>query len=190
MVRTILFFTLGLLSIIPSSWGQSGIYQVSESSVHFYSDAPLEMIRASSAGMVGAVDVARRTFLFKINIVSFQGFNSPRQKEHFNENYMESDMYPLAMYSGKIIEEVDFSQDGEYDIRSKGKLIIHGVEKQRIIKCHISCKGGDISVKTGFKVLLADHNIKIPRIVSDKLSPEINVAVNVVLTQIKKSTQQ
>ncbi len=162
---------------------QKDIYQVATGSIRFYSDAPLEMIRAASRNLIGAVDVSKRTFLFRINIVSFQGFNSPRQKEHFNENYMESDLYPLASYSGKIIEDVDFTKDGEYNIRAKGKLTIHGVERQRIIKCHIVCKNGAISVQSDFTVLLADHNIKIPRIVSDKLSPEINVSVNIMLAQ-------
>ena len=189
MGRSIMYFVAVFLLIAPLSWGQAGIYQVSESSVRFNSDAPLEMIKASSPNMVGVVDIAQRTFLFKINIVSFQGFNSPRQKEHFNENYMESDIFPVAIYSGKIIEDVDFSKNGEYDIRSKGKLTIHGVERQRIVKCHISSSNGVISVKSGFSVLLAEYNIKIPRIVSDKLSPEIHVAVDAVLVQKSNKIQ-
>jgi hypothetical protein len=162
---------------------QKDIYQVASGTIRFHSDAPLEMIRAASKNLVGAVDVSKRTFLFRISITSFQGFNSPRQKEHFNENYMESDLHPLASYSGKIIEDVDFTKDGEYNIRAKGKFTIHGVERQRIIKCHIICRNGTITVQSDFIVLLADHNIKIPRIVSDKLSPEINVSVNLVLAQ-------
>ncbi len=53
---------------------------------------------------------------------SFQGFNSTLQREHFNENYIESDKYPEARFSGKVIEDIDFSKDGTYIIRAKGNF--------------------------------------------------------------------
>ena len=181
----VLFISVIFQSIF--SYGQKDVYGVTNGIVRFHSDAQQELIRATSKNLIGAVDISKRTFLFKVNVVSFEGFNSPRQKEHFNENYMESDLFPVASYSGKIIEEVDLSKDGDYYIRAKGKLIIHGVEQQRIIKCHLVCKNGLITVQSDFIVLLADYNIKIPRIVSDKLSPEINVSVNLVLTPKQSS---
>lgn len=166
---------------IKPGLAQSGVYEVTSGSISFHSEAPQELIKASSNKLIGVVDIAKRTFLFKISMATFTGFNSPLQKEHFNENYIESDVFPLAIYSGKIIEEVDFSKNGDYYVRAKGKLTIHGVDHQRIIKCHIVCKNGVISVKSDFMVLLADHDIKIPRIVSDKLSPEISVSVQATL---------
>jgi hypothetical protein len=51
---------------------------------------------------------------------SFQGFNSPLQKEHFNENYVESDKFPEASFKGKIIEDQDLTVDGTYELRAKG----------------------------------------------------------------------
>jgi hypothetical protein len=179
--KCILLVILSFVSI--SLYGQSEVYEVSAGSVHFHSDAPQELIRATSKSLIGAVDIASRTFLFKVSIATFVGFNSPLQKEHFNENYLESDVYPNASYSGRIIEEVDLTKDGDFYVRSKGKLTIHGVEQQRIIKCHIICKNHTIQVQSDFTVLLADHNIKIPRIVSDKLSPEINVAINATMVR-------
>jgi hypothetical protein len=176
-------FILVIITLLGSvsAYGQPDVYEVTTGSIHFHSDAPQELIRATSKNLIGVVDISKRTFLFKINVASFVGFNSPLQKEHFNENYMESDVYPFASYSGKIIEEIDLTKDGDFYIRAKGKLTIHGVDHQRIIKCHIICKGGVIQVQSDFTVLLADHNIKIPRIVSDKLSPEINVTINASL---------
>lgn len=162
---------------------QEEIYEVTNGSIRFHSDAPQELIKAASNNLIGAVNLSKRTFLFKMNIASFSGFNSPLQKEHFNENYMESDLYPVAAYSGKIIEDVDISKDGDYYIRTKGKLNIHGVDKQRIIKCHIVCGKGIITMRSDFVVLLEDHKIKIPRIVSEKLSPEIHVSVNATLNK-------
>ena len=73
---------------------------------------------------------------------------------------------------------MDLTKDGDYVVRTKGKLKIHGVEQERIIKAFINCKKGKLTVKSDFSILLADYNIKIPRIVSDKLSPTIDVSIN------------
>ena len=83
----------------------SQLYTVTNGKISFRSDAPLEVIRASSSEMIGLIDIDKKNFSLKVQVHSFQGFNSPLQKEHFNENYMESDKYPEASFKGKIIED-------------------------------------------------------------------------------------
>jgi hypothetical protein len=131
--------------------------------------------------MKGLIDLGKKSFAFKIGIPSFIGFNSPLQREHFNESYMESNVFPEASFLGKIIEDIDFSIDGVYSVRAKGKLKIHGVEKERIIKALVTVKGKSVLVSSNFIVALSDHNIRIPRIVSEKLAPEISVSVRATL---------
>ena len=109
------------------------------------------------------------------------GFNSPLQREHFNENYMETNIFPEASFSGKIIEDIDFSRNGTYTVRAKGKLKIHGIVQDRIIKSNVTVKNGKMSLQSDFIVSLADHDIKIPRVVSEKLAPDINVSVKATL---------
>jgi len=157
------------------------IYQTVNGKISFSSEAPLELIRASSGELAGLLDNDKKTFSFKINIRSFQGFNSPLQREHFNENYMESDKFPQASFSGKIIEEVDLSKDGDYEVRAKGILTIHGVSQERIIKTNVSVKNKKITITGKFSVLLSDHNIPIPIVVYKKLANEIKVEVNATL---------
>ena len=165
---------------------QTEIYEVRSGDIHFFSEAPQELISASSKSLKGFVDIRRKTFAFRIDIASFIGFNNQLQRGHFNENYMESSIYPAATYKGKIIEDVDFGKDGNYEIRTKGKLNIHGVEQERIIKVSLTIKKNKLMAKSSFTVLLTDHNIKIPRVVTDKLSPEIKVTIDAVLQpQIK-----
>jgi polyisoprenoid-binding protein YceI len=116
---------------------------------------------------------------------SFRGFNSPLQQEHFNENYVESGVYPDASFKGKIIEDEDLTKDGTYIIRAKGMLTIHGVPQERIIRSTVTVKQGRLSLNTNFTVLLTEHNIKIPRIVSEKLSAEIKVEIQANLEEKK-----
>jgi len=179
-VLRIFYITCFLLPVFLC--GQAQIFDVTNGTIHFYSDAPQGLIKASTDKLNGVIDIAKRTFFFKIRVASFVGFNNALQREHFNEDYMRSNIFPFAYYSGKIIEDIDLSKDGDFMVRTKGKLSIHGVEHECIIKCHLICKKGAISVKSDFVVLLADYNIKIPRIVCDKISPEIYVSVTALLT--------
>jgi hypothetical protein len=176
-----------LLSVLIMFYGTIGfgqrVFEINRGSIFFNSKAPQELIHARSEGLKGVIDIQKKTFAFKIGISSFLGFNSPLQREHFNENYMETDVFPDASYTGKIIEDVDLSKDGQYVIRAKGKLKIHGVEQERIIRSTIISKQGKLFIESDFVVLLADHNIKIPKLVYSKLSPEINVSVNATLVQ-------
>lgn len=171
-----------LLLILPALLpAQAHLYEVKKGEVHFFSEAPQELISASSGKLKGVLDILNKTFAFKIEIASFVGFNNPLQRGHFNENYMESNLYPSATYKGKIIEDIDFSEEGIYNIRTKGKLNIHGVEQERIIRVNLTIRKNKYLVKSDFTVFLTDHNLKIPRVVNDKLSPEIKVDLTATL---------
>jgi polyisoprenoid-binding protein YceI len=143
------------------------------------SDAPLELIKASSTKLQGAIDADKRTFAFSIPTSSFKGFNSPLQQEHFYENYIEVKAYPVSKFEGKIIEQIDLLNNGNYTVRAKGKLNIHGVEQERIIKVQLRVSDGVIYAQTDFTVILQDHNITIPKVVFQKIAEEIKVLVEV-----------
>jgi hypothetical protein len=151
--------------------------------VSFTSNAKLELINASSKKIKGIVDPATGNFAFVVTIQSFEGFNSNLQREHFNEKYMETDKYYDATFSGKIIETIDFSKDGVYDVRAKGNLVIHGKKQARIIPSKIQIEKGVLKIDSNFAIPLADHDIKIPQVVTEKIATEILVKLKVSLTQ-------
>lgn len=159
----------------------SQLYKVSEGSAKFISDAPLELIKAQSTKLNGLLKISNKTFAFTVPMSSFEGFNSSLQRTHFNENYVESSKFPDATFEGKIIEDIDFSVPGNFEIRGKGKFTIHGVEQTRIIKCNIIIQQNKILIKSKFSVMLADHNITIPSVVSKKITEEVVVEINIVL---------
>ncbi len=176
-ILVIIFLCLTLSSYTAHFNSAGSIYSVRKGLVIFHSNAPLELIRASSDKLRGLLDIEKRIFAFKIPVSSFRGFNSPLQEVHFNENYMESEKYPDISFEGKIIEDYDLSQNGNYEIRAKGILKVHGVDQERIIKTNLVIKDKLINAKSKFTVLLADHNIKIPKVVEEKLASEIMVEV-------------
>ena len=171
-------FLFLLMLFLPGFQTGPTIFTASSGKVYFLSDAPLELISATSNRLTGALNIAERNFSFALPVSTFEGFNSALQRTHFNDDYLESDQYPNATFKGKIIEEVDLSKPGEYKIRSKGKLNIHGVDYDRIIRCEMRVAPGKISVEAKFTVFLDEHNIKIPSIVNQKIAEEIQVEIN------------
>lgn len=156
---------------------QENNWKITKGWVHFSSDAPLESISAESDQLKGVLTIADNRFAFSVEISTFEGFNSALQKEHFNENYMESDQFHTANFSGKIIEKLDYTKNGTFNARAKGFLEIHGVKKERIIPVVIIINNGNYQFTSNFNVLLPDHNISVPRIVFQKISQTIQVEV-------------
>ena len=174
-------FILGMF-LICSFQEKSTIFTCRNGQASFLSDAPLEMIKASSKNLAGAINISDRSFSFLVPTKTFEGFNSSLQKTHFNEDYMESDTYPNSTFKGKIIEEVDLTVPGTYKIRAKGKMYIHGVENDRIVRCDLIVSEKKIDVTAAFTVFLTDHKIGIPSILNQKIAEEIKVEISFSLT--------
>jgi hypothetical protein len=165
-------------------YGQGKIFLTTDGEITFRSDAQQELIKASSHDLRGALDAESKTFTFRVRVSTFTGFNSNLQQTHFNENYMQSERFPEATFKGKIIEEVDWNVPAKLTVRAKGMLSIHGVEQERIIKgVIVITPDNKVKIESFFSILLTDHNIPIPRIVKDKLSEEISVAIRATLVQ-------
>jgi hypothetical protein len=156
-------------------------FKIVKSTLSFTSKAELELIKASSDKLQGLLDPATNQFAFSVDIVTFKGFNSELQREHFNEKYMESERFSKAKFSGKIIEQIDLSTDNTYEVRAKGELDIHGVKQTRIIKGKLIVNKGNITIDAHFTVPLSDHNISVPTIVRQKIATEILVDINAQL---------
>jgi hypothetical protein len=182
-IKATILFSLILWVVGQLSFAQTGVFTIRKSQVSFVSDAPLELIKAKSTQLRGVLEPDKRVFAFVIPSNSFEGFNNPLQQIHFYENYIEASKYPEDSFKGKIIEQINFNNDGEYQIRAKGGLIIHGVEQERIIKVKIRLSKGVMYATSDFSILLQEHNITIPRVVYQKIAEEINIHVSMELTR-------
>jgi len=165
------------LSLFITGLSFSQIFICNDGVTKFTSEAPLELIKAKSDKTSGAIDCGSKNVAFSVEIDSFEGFNSALQKEHFRENYMETDKYRSATFKGKIIEDIDFTKNGTITVRAKGNFNIHGTEKEKLLKVQITIKNKEIMVDCKFEVPLEDHNIKIPKVVNQKIASVIMVEV-------------
>jgi YceI-like domain len=155
---------------------QNIIFIADKTKVSFFSEARLENIEATSAtGSTAAINAINRDVAFKISILSFR-FKNSLMEEHFNENYMDSDKFPYAIFKGKILEEVDLTKEGRYTVTVEGTLDVHGIAKPRQFTGVIENKGGRLFLDSEFLLPVADHQIDIP---NDKLS---NISQTIKIT--------
>jgi len=174
-------FLLVVFLFFISSRFYTQIFLCKDGLTKFTSEAPLELIKAQSNKTNAVVDEGTKNVAFSILIETFEGFNSGLQREHFQENYMESNKYKTAIFKGKIIEDVDFTKNGTYPVRVKGTFNIHGTEKEKIIKGKITVKDKELIIESSFEVPLEDHNITVPKIVNQKIASVIKVEVKTIL---------
>ena len=113
-------------------------------------------------------------------MISFK-FDKTLMEEHFNEKYVESEKYPKSTFVGEIINwnELRTSKEKQ-NVISKGILTIHGVEKVEVSGT-INLRRNDIKINSEFSVLVSDFDIKIPKLVRDKISKEVRVKLEMNL---------
>jgi len=176
-LRSCIAMLVIMLCASLSAAAQSKIYATSQGSITFFSSAPLEDIEAKNGKVISLINISNNEIVVRVPIKQFLFRNSLMQ-EHFNENYMESERYPHATFKGKINEIIDFGKPGTYDVSSTGVLNIHGVNQKRTLKGRLIITNPGMTLTTRFDVLLADHKIKIPRIVFNKIAEKIAVTTN------------
>jgi polyisoprenoid-binding protein YceI len=107
-------------------------------------------------------------------------FEQALMREHFHENYLESEKFPKALFKGQVINpsQINYSKNGFYDVSVKGQLSMHGLTKDVETIGKVSVNNGKISISAKFAVLLNDYAIEVPRLVSDKVAKSASIKVD------------
>ncbi len=146
----------------------------------FFSETPVENINADNGKSQVILNASNGDIAVRIPIRDFV-FQNKLMQEHFNENYMESDRFPTATFTGKISTNPDYQKDGTYHVSAKGALTIHGVAKDRELTGTLTVKDGAIRIISDFEVALADHQIEVPKLVFVKIAQVIQVKTDFTL---------
>ncbi|MFC3198907.1 YceI family protein [Parapedobacter deserti] len=174
MINVLVWLFVTILSLPAEA---QGILIDKESRISFFSEAPLENISAETKKAASALDMDKYEIAFKVPIKSFV-FKKRLMQEHFNENYMESDKFPYATFSGKINEPLDWQRNGAYQVTVSGNLEIHGVKKLYTTTATIEVSETMVGTTAKFRVRVVDHNIKIPRVVIKNIAEVVEVDVS------------
>ena len=166
----ILFFTV-TVSVAQSK------YRTSVGEIRFNASTPLEDIAAVNEKVNAIIETESGKFAAVMLIKDFN-FRRKLMQEHFNENYMESDKYPKAYFSGTI-KDLEFSKlnNQAVDKSISGKLTIHGVTRELYANVRISNNADKIQLISTFIIRPEDHDIEVPKSVFKKIAQEVQVDV-------------
>lgn len=172
-VLVLLFFFGGIAQTLSQS------FRVESSTISFFSQAPLEDIKAETDQSVGVFNADTGDMAFVIMIADFQ-FPRSLMQEHFNENFMESSKFPRATFEGKL---GDFTRENgvQQTVNVSGIMTIHGVANQMKIPGRIRFDGKKIQMDAVFPIELADHEIEIPTLLFKKIAETVEVTVHMIL---------
>ena len=180
-VACLAMFSTALLS--GTAFAQ--MFATSGGNTQFSASTPLENIEAENKKSQVILNTANNEIAIRMNMREFS-FPNKLMQEHFNENYIESEKYPTATFSGKVDKAPDYTKNGDYDVSATGKFTVHGITKERTIKGKMKIDGGKITISSDFEVALVDHNIEVPKVVFVKIAQIIKVKAQYALTPYKK----
>jgi polyisoprenoid-binding protein YceI len=146
--------------------------------ISFFSRIPLENIKAENKQVNAAINLSKQNIAFTALLKGFL-FEKALMQEHFNENYVESHLYPKTSFTGSYNGNVNLDENGTYNILVKGNLTLHGITRGIEVPAVMEVRNGKLTGKTNFKIKPADYNIKIPAVVKDKIPQQIDVAVTI-----------
>lgn len=141
--------------------------------ISFFSYTSVENIEAKNNQVLSILDTEKKEIAVSMLMRAFV-FKKDLMYEHFNESYIESDMYPKANFTGKIIDFDANTKESQTKI-IRGKLTIHGITKEIDIKTSIEIVDGKYVLSGGFDVLVKDFEIKIPPILSSNIAKTISI---------------
>jgi len=167
-----------LLLLAFSAFSQKR-YFTKTGNISFKAGTAVEDINANNKSVTCVFDAQSGDMQFAVLIKGFE-FKNALMMEHFNENYMESDKYPKAVFKGKItnLDKINFQKDGTYNATVKGILDLHGVQKEILTSGTFKVTGETVLVIANFDVLLQDYKIAIPNLVKDKIAKAASIIIN------------
>ena len=175
-----------ILSILISSKSFGQLYATQSGETNFFSETLVENISAVNKTVGAILNTSTNEVAVSMKMSAFN-FPNKLMQEHFNENYMESEKFPTGIFKGKILEPIDYTKNGTYDITAKGQLTLHGVTQARDLKGKLTVDNQKIGLTCNFDVKLVDHKIDVPKLVFAKIAEVIAVKSKYAFTPyIKK----
>jgi hypothetical protein len=147
-------------------------FSTKKGSIQFISptDPDVSAVNNEVSSKISAAGELRFSLLFK----GFQ-FKYAEMQTHFNEEYVESEKYPRASFTGTIqnIKSIDLTKDGKYTATIVGTLTMHGVTKPVQTSATLNISKGKIAAAATISIIMYDFKIDASA-VTEKVDLEIN----------------
>ena len=176
-MKKVIFVVAVILFAIPAIHAQKYLTKVGVIDIH--SETSLFVIEAKNQKVASILNTEDGEIVVSTLARSFK-FKEALVEEHFNENYMESHLFPKAQFKGKIvnISQVNFSKNGTYIIQIAGDLTMHGETNPVKATGELIIKAGVISASTEFFVSLEQYKIRVEEQYKDRIDDKIKLTIH------------
>lgn len=174
---TLLFLLFTAFSVIAQDK-----FFTNTGTINFEASVPLyEEVKAVNRQVAILLEPKTSTFICTVVIKDFR-FKLNLMQEHFNENYMQSNRYPKAVFKGKI-EKFDLKDINEVEkqYQIKGKLNLRGKSKEIIVNALIKRVPEGIQIISDFPIAVSDFNIHIPTPIASKIAQTANTELTGII---------
>ena len=184
-LNTVLRLTTITLLFITAGGGQKVYAQgsITQKSgvISFFSSTPVEDIKAENTSFTSSINPADSSVSFSVPIKGFV-FRKRLMQQHFNEQYMESEKFPVANFSGKLEQPIPPLTGGLTTFRTRvtGTLTIRDVSKEIDGEVVIARSSDEMDARCELIIRPADFGIRIPRILVKNIAEEISMTVSVL----------
>lgn len=173
---SLLFFqTIIAPPLFSQSISKNSLWKLESCLFKFKSETQLEAIIGSGKSCEGSANIKEKKVQIQIDLRDWKTPNN-LQTSHLQENYLETQKFPMAIFEGIITKFDEKSGKGEIT----GSLNLHGIIKSGLnIPFEVSEQGEALETNSEFMVYLSDHGIEVPKILVLKLNPMIQMKAKV-----------
>ncbi|MBL7821718.1 MAG: YceI family protein [Saprospiraceae bacterium] len=171
-------FIIALILFVQ--FGHAQKYFSKNAVLKFHSDSPMEKIEAVNSTASTVIDISSGKIEFAALNNAFV-FEKALMQDHFNENYMESTKFPKTVFKGTIqdVSKLNLTATGTYKVMIQGDLMMHGVTKSVSVPAEFVVDSKGVHANAKFTVKCSDFDIKIPAVVKNNISNDVDITVKV-----------
>ena len=141
--------------------------------VSFFSYTSVENIKAQNNQVSSIIDLGSSKIALSMLMSAFV-FEKALMREHFNESYIETDIYPKATFQGEIMDFIPNANEPQVRI-IKGVFTMRGVSEELEIKTKIEPNGNHLILSGSFETLVESYDINIPPLLAGNIAKTITV---------------
>lgn len=182
MNKLLLFFLC--IQAVATGQNSSSNHIARQGEVTFFSYTAAEHIEAINNQALAALDTQTNEIVVDILMRAFV-FKKTLMREHFNESYIESDLYPKATFRGRILN-FDPTQDSPQTRMVEGEFTLKDKTVPISFKADVEHMNDSYKLAGTLELLLENYNIKIPKLLSPNIAKNIQVSFNFEFTTYEK----
>lgn len=178
---------LPVLLLLPAAMAFGQQYHTENATASFEVQAPAKTIQGISEAVSIRIDQKRGTVALRVPVRSFRFHNNFVSDtlnhvigERFNTHYMESDRFPMILYTGdlKKTDKRESDRGPAAVFRTNGTLTLHGMQRQVSVEATLDKSSGQMIIHADIVIKPADWGIRIPSYIGDMYFRAVRIAIN------------